>query len=51
MVHSIIPATWEAELGRMEFQGQPRQKVSRPYLNKQARCGGGMSLITALQEV
>jgi hypothetical protein len=26
---AIIPATWEAELGKIKVQGQPRQKVSK----------------------
>jgi hypothetical protein len=25
----VIPATWEAEIGRIFIQGQPRQKVSK----------------------
>jgi hypothetical protein len=25
---SIIPATWEVEIRKLEVQGQPRQKVS-----------------------
>jgi hypothetical protein len=30
----------EAEIGRIMVQGQPRQKLVRSYLNKQAECGG-----------
>jgi hypothetical protein len=30
----IIPATWEAEIGRIMAQGQPRQKVTRLHLSK-----------------
>jgi hypothetical protein len=26
--HSVIPATWEAEIGRIMVRGQPRQKFS-----------------------
>jgi hypothetical protein len=30
----VIPATWEAEIGRIEVQGQPRQELVRPHLNQ-----------------
>jgi hypothetical protein len=30
MVHSVIPATWEVEIGRLKIQGQSEQKVRDP---------------------
>jgi hypothetical protein len=30
----IILATWEAEIGRIKFQGQPREIVHKTYLQK-----------------
>jgi hypothetical protein len=35
----VIPATWEAEIGRIDVQGQPRQKVQ--HFNSQNAGQGG----------
>jgi hypothetical protein len=36
----IIPATWEAEMGRILDQKQPRQKVIKKASQPIAGCGG-----------
>jgi hypothetical protein len=37
---SIILATWEAEVGRIMVQGQPRQKVHHPNYEGKCEIGG-----------
>jgi hypothetical protein len=43
VAHTIIPATWEVEIRRVEVPGQPRQKVNEipsQLIKKEAGCGG-----------
>jgi hypothetical protein len=35
----IIPATWEAEIGRIMAMADPDKKLIRSHLNKQLGCG------------
>jgi hypothetical protein len=35
----VIPAILEADIGKITVSDQPRQKVKRPNVNKQARYG------------
>lgn len=51
---SVIPDTWEVEMGRLEFKaslGQKNPKLSRPYLKEQARRGGTQLEIPASCQV
>jgi hypothetical protein len=38
VVYPVIPATWEAEIGRIKVQGHPRQIVKETYRQKITRA-------------
>jgi hypothetical protein len=40
MLMAVIPATWEAELGRTAFGGKLRHKVSKTLSQSISWCGG-----------
>jgi hypothetical protein len=39
-IMAVIPATWEAELGRTAFGGKLRHKVSKTLSQSISWCGG-----------
>jgi hypothetical protein len=41
----IIPATWEAEIGRIMVQGQPREKCSVTPIITLAKWIGGVAQV------
>jgi hypothetical protein len=45
-----IPATWEAEIGRIMFQGHPKQKLVRPHLNQEIWAWWCAHVILATQD-
>jgi hypothetical protein len=40
----VILAIWEAEIRRINFQGQPGRKLTRPPSQPMARCSGAHQL-------
>jgi hypothetical protein len=41
----IIPATWEAKIGRLQYEASPGKKLARPYLREKL----GMVVHTCIQ--
>jgi hypothetical protein len=46
----VIPATWEAEIGRLEVQDQPRQKVYKTPSQQIIGCNSSCLSSQLLQE-
>jgi hypothetical protein len=34
VAHTLVPATWEAEIKKIATRGQPQQKVSKTHFNQ-----------------
>jgi hypothetical protein len=48
--HAKIPATWEVKIKRIMVQGQPTQKLVRPYHNKTSWAWWHVPVIPVMQE-
>jgi hypothetical protein len=47
VVHTCNPSYVGSRNGRIRVQGQPEQKLVKPYLKKEAECGGTCLILPA----